>query len=216
MALDSSNSLFPSCKPSLHCQSLPSILLSPLPPSPGYLSFSLISPHSLDVVISGTVIATSFVLGHLFCGWGCCHSYFLHQAAAPLQSRESPWFTSCLLAFQGPFLILQSPHSQLSLPCCPSCIGSVCCCSLRMLVDTYFSLSHFPTVMSSPLTLGTLCWSYLTVIASFFPSWAAHSMNTSCIFSLNCDLYKAKGSTAFTSGCPGTADCIDKYTCPYE
>lgn len=32
MALDSSNSLFPSCKPSLHCQSLPSILLSPLPP----------------------------------------------------------------------------------------------------------------------------------------------------------------------------------------
>lgn len=91
-------------------------------------------------------------------------------------------------------------------------------CVLLLLAGAWrhFSLSHFPTVMSSPLTLGTLCWSYLTVIPSFFPSWAAHRMNTSCIFSLNCDLYKAKGSTAFTSGCPGTADCIDKHTCPHQ
>lgn len=73
------------------------------------------------------------------------------------------------------------------------------------------------SVMSSWLTLGTLCWSYLTVIPSFFPSWAAHRINISCIVSLNCDLYNMR-STAFTSGCPGTADCMDKkqYTYPHQ
>lgn len=161
MTLDSSNSFFPSWKPSPHGQSRPLILFwSPLPPSPGFLSFSLISPHSLDVVISGTVITTPFcsllpiVLGHLFCDWGCCPSYFLHQDGAPLQSRESPWFTSCLLAFQWPLLIGLSPHSQPLLPCCPSHIGSLCCCSLRMRMLGDTSFCHvFPTHLGNPLLI---------------------------------------------------------------